>query len=116
MSLSLPFRTTWRAPIPLRRELIVLAAALAFGLLAAPPLVWIAGSRALGPYAGGGLGAFLASFYRSLARGTFAYWMVALGPYLVVLLVRALLAIPRPGGGRLNLRGMTPLSRKPTDQ
>lgn len=95
MSLSLPLQTALRVPIPIRRELIVLAAALLFGLVAAPLLVWLAGSRTLGPYAGGGVGSFLAAFYRSLASGSFAYWMVAVGPYLIVLVVRALVGIGR---------------------
>jgi len=84
-----------RVPIVIRRELILLAAAFVFGLVAAPPLVWLAGSHALGPYAGGGLGSFLAAFYRSLASGTFGYWMIALGPYLIALVLRAMLSIGR---------------------
>jgi hypothetical protein len=95
VSLSLPLQTALDAPFSLRRELIVLAAALVFGLLAAPPLVWVVGSRALGPYAGGGIGSFLASFYRGLASGTFGNWMIALGPYLLALVLRALLGIGR---------------------
>jgi hypothetical protein len=100
MSRSLPLQsaleqTALRVPISIRRELIVLAAALGFGLVAAPLLVWLAGSHALGPYAGGGLGSFLAAFYRSLASGTFGYWMIAVGPYLIALVVRAMLGIGR---------------------
>jgi hypothetical protein len=98
MSLSLPLQSALqqavlRVPTPIRRELILLAAAFVFGLVAAPPLVWLAGSHTLGPYAGGGLGSFLAAFYRSLASGTFGYWMIAVGPYLIALVVRALFSI-----------------------
>ena len=100
MSLSLPLQsalqqTVLRVSTSVRRELILLAVAFAAGLVAAPPLVWLAGSHALGPYAGGGLGSFLAAFYRSLASGTFGYWMIALGPYLIALVVRAMLGIGR---------------------
>jgi len=95
MSLPLALQTILRAPISIRRELAVLAAALFAGVVVAPPLVWVAGSRALGPYAGGGIGAFLAAFYRGLASGAFGFWMVALGPYLLALVVRALAGIGR---------------------
>jgi hypothetical protein len=94
MSLSPP-RTTPRAPISVPLELAVLAGALLFGLLAAPLLVWVVGSRDLGPYAGGGIAAFLTRFYRGIASGTFGNWMIALGPYLMLLIVRALVGIVR---------------------
>lgn len=105
MSLSSPLHASLRVPISVHRELVVLAAGLIFGLAAAPPLVWAVGSKALGPYAGGGIGSFLAAFYRGLGSGTFGYWMIVLGPYLVALLARALIG--------LNSRRMIPLSRKP---
>ncbi|MGH8221159.1 MAG: hypothetical protein ACREUT_21710 [Steroidobacteraceae bacterium] len=97
MSPSSPLQTTLRIPISMRREIILLAAALVFGLVAAPPLVWLAGSHTLGPYAGDGIGSFLAAFYRGLASGTFGYWMIAVGPYLIALLVRALVGVVRGG-------------------
>ena len=95
MSLSLALQTALHLPIPIRRELILLAAALVLGLVAAPPLVWMWGSRALGPYGGGGIGSFLAAFYAGLARGTFGYWMIAIGPYLIALVVRSLIGVGR---------------------
>jgi hypothetical protein len=100
MSQPLAIQHALRAPMPIRRELLVLAAALAFGVLAVPPLLWVVGSRALGPYAGGGIGAFLASFFRGLASGTFGFWMVALGPYLLTLVARALGGLARGSAGR----------------
>jgi hypothetical protein len=100
MSLSLPLQSALqqavlRVPNSIRREFILLVAAFVFGLVVAPPLVWLAGSHTLGPYAGGGLGSFLAAFYRSLASGTFGYWMIVVGPYLIALVVRALFGIGR---------------------
>lgn len=100
MSLSSTLPPALRVPVSMRRELIVLAAALAFGAVAIPPLLWLAGSRALGPYAGGGLAAFFASFYRGLASGTFGFWMAALGPYLIALVVRALIGTVRGAAAR----------------
>ena len=44
---------------------------------------------------GGGIGSFLAAFYAGLARGTFGYWMIAIGPYLIALVVRSLIGVGR---------------------
>ncbi|HTW37961.1 MAG TPA: hypothetical protein VMD49_05270 [Steroidobacteraceae bacterium] len=82
-------------PGALRRELLLLGAALACGVLAVPPLLWVAGPRALGPYAGGGVTAIVANFFRGLASGSIAFWLVALGPYLVLTALRALVALLR---------------------
>jgi hypothetical protein len=78
-----------------RRELIILGAALVFGVLAVPPLLWVAGPRLLGPYPGGGAGAIVANFFRGLASGSMGSWSVALGPYLVLMALRALIAVAR---------------------
>jgi hypothetical protein len=79
----------------LRRELIILGAALAFGVLAVPPLLWLAGPRFLGPYPGGGPGAIVANFFRGLASGESGFWIIALGPYLILTALRALIALVR---------------------
>jgi hypothetical protein len=79
----------------LRRELIFLAGALAFGVLAVPPLLWLVGARALGPYPGGGMSAMVTNFFRGLASGSLAFWVVALAPYLLISLLRALIALAR---------------------
>jgi hypothetical protein len=81
--------------VAIRRELILLAVALGFGVLAVPPLLWLAGARALGPYPGGGVGAIVANFFRGLATGSLGFWVVALGPYLLLTVLRALIAIAR---------------------
>jgi hypothetical protein len=78
-----------------RRELIVLGVALLLGLLLVPLGIDLVGPRALGPYAGGGLGAFLAHFYRGLGSGFLGFWMVALGPYVMILAARALIWLIR---------------------
>ncbi len=79
----------------LRRELLILAGALAFGVVLIPPLLWLGGARALGPYAGGGIGSIVANFFRGLASGSLGFWIVAVGPYLVVTILRALIALAR---------------------
>ncbi len=77
------------------RELLILLSALAFGLLAIPPLLWFVGHRTLGPYADGGVEALAQNYFRGLASGTLAFWVAALAPYLVVLLLRALYVFAR---------------------
>ncbi|MGH8148638.1 MAG: hypothetical protein ACRETB_01490 [Steroidobacteraceae bacterium] len=77
------------------RELLMLLCALAFGFVAMPPLLWFAGRRALGPYAGGGVEALAENFFQGLKSGTLGFWVVALAPYCIVLLVRALAGIAR---------------------
>lgn len=79
-----------------RRELIVLLVGIVLGVVLAPIATFLVGSRVLGPYAGGpGLPALMASFLRGLAAGGLAYWVIALGPYLFLLLLRALAAALR---------------------
>ncbi len=95
MSSSPPPPESWSLPATVRRELVILAVALGFGVLVVPPLLWLAGSRGLGPYAGGGMGALVESFFRGLAGASLAFWIVALAPYLITLVVRALVGIAR---------------------
>jgi hypothetical protein len=95
MSFLAPSRDATGLVGALRRELIALGASLAVGLLLVPPLLWLAGARALGPYSGGGIAALFANFFRGLASGSLAFWLVALGPFLVLTVLRALLAVAR---------------------
>jgi hypothetical protein len=73
-----------------QREVLTLALCLAVGLLIMPLLIWLVGSLQLGPYANGGLGSLLRDYYLALAQGSLAYWLVALGPYAAVWLLRLL--------------------------
>jgi hypothetical protein len=81
-----------RALPPLRRELLVLGAAVLFAILILPSLIWSAGQIFLGDYirsptgtpTGGPLALTL-----DLLGGVVAlspgYWIVLLGPYLLLL-------------------------------
>jgi len=87
----------------LRRELLILGIALACGLLAIPLLIWVVGNRILGPYthtqdptAGTGPMRLLADYFGGLAHGSIIFWCVAVGPYILVTLARALYAFVRP--------------------
>jgi hypothetical protein len=83
-----------------RRELIILAAALLWGLVPMPLLIWVAGNRVLGPYAHGqnthaGPFALLADFFVGLAHGSAVFWAVALGPAVLLVLLRLFLRAVR---------------------
>ena len=83
-----------------RRELIILAAELLFGLIAMPFLIWFAGSRVLGPYTHGdnphaGPVALAGDFLLGLVHGSAVFWFVAVGPALLLSLVRLFVALLR---------------------
>ncbi len=84
-----------------RREAAILAGALAFGLLVLPFLIWLVGHRALGPYTHGdnprGLGAItlFSDYLSGLAHGWIGYWVVALGPAVLLIGARLWLALVR---------------------
>lgn len=76
-----------------RRELVIFALELLFGLLAMPFLIWFGGSRVLGPYIHGsnahaGPFALAGDFLLGLVHGSTVFWFVALGPALLLSLVR----------------------------
>jgi hypothetical protein len=94
-----------RVPPRLRRELILLGALLLFGLIGMPLLTWMAGNRWLGPYTHelnlhAGPLALLQDFLLGLLHGSAVFWVVALGPAALVLLVRLLVHLVRISGRR----------------
>lgn len=100
-------RESFQALPGTRRQLLFLGAALALGLFVMPFLIWVAGSRVLGPYAHGqdthaGPFALLADYYLGLFHGSAVFWAVALGPVALVLLIRGFVmlwrALPPPRG------------------
>ncbi len=79
-----------------QRVLILYAAALLFGVLGVPFLIWLAGNRVLGPYTHGqnlhaGPFALLGDFFTGLVHGSAVFWAVALGPAVMLLLLRLFL-------------------------
>ena len=79
----------------LARELLVLAAALAFGLLILPPVIWIGGRLVLGEYIRdpltgqtGGPFALWLDYLQGLAQGSPGYWLAFAGLYVIYLVVR----------------------------
>ncbi len=93
-------RDTYTAQPRVRRELIVYGSALLIGLILMPFLIWFAGNRVLGPYTHGqnphaGPFALFADFVVGLAHGSAVFWAVALGPVLLLLLIRLLVWLYR---------------------
>lgn len=95
----------WRALSRLQRELIIFAAELVCGLVVVPLLIWVAGNRVLGGYTHGtnphaGPGALLGDFFAGLGNGSTVFWLVALGPAILVSLVRACVHLLRSGSAK----------------
>jgi hypothetical protein len=86
-----------------RRTLILSGAALLFGAFGMPFLLWLVGSHVLGPYTHGqnthaGPMALLGDFLVGLGHGSAVFWAVALGPLVLLLLVRLLVMLVRGTG------------------
>jgi len=59
-----------------------------------PLLIWVVGNRILGPYSHGsnlhaGPMALLGDFYEGLSKGWLSYWVVAVGPLIIIVIARA---------------------------
>jgi hypothetical protein len=88
--------------------LIIFGGAVLVGLVGVPLLIWVVGNRILGPYTHGtnlhaGPMALLGDFYDGLSKGWPSYWIVGLGPLVIVVVARAAweLIVPkreRPSG------------------
>ncbi|HEY6455198.1 MAG TPA: hypothetical protein VIY90_07935 [Steroidobacteraceae bacterium] len=72
----------------LRRELLWVLIGLVVGLLLLPPAIWLIGSRVFGPYAAGNARDLVDHFYRGLTQGQQAPWIVVLGPYVAIVVLR----------------------------
>jgi len=72
------------------RELVIFAVCLLAGVAGLPALAFVIGQLVLGPYAGGGVGAIIANEFRGLGAAAWSSWVIALAPYGIVMLVRAI--------------------------
>ena len=95
MSPSLSLRGAFGTPSALRREALLLLFSLLFGALVVPIAIFMIGSRNLGGYAAGSFGAFCLHFAQGLVSGSPGFWIVAVGPYVMLQLGRALLVLLR---------------------
>ena len=90
-------RDSVRARSRTQRELMLFGLMTLFGLIVMPFLIWFASGRVLGPYTHGqnlhaGPLALVADYYTGLAHGSAVFWCVALGPAVLVLLIRVFMA------------------------
>ena len=75
----------------LRLELIVGSAWLAVGLFVVPAVIYWVGTATLGPYGeNAGLSTFYGAFFADLASGAPRAWLLALGPLVLMSLIRLL--------------------------
>jgi hypothetical protein len=73
---------------PLKFEAMTLGLALAFGLLVMPALIYLPGYYILKPYANGGPFALYWDFYKSLVELRPSSWIVLVGPFVFLSLLR----------------------------
>jgi hypothetical protein len=76
-----------------RFELIFASVWLAVGLFLLPALIFWVGIILLGPYGegqGAGMGTFYGDFFGDLAQGEVRAWALALGPLVLICLLRAI--------------------------
>jgi hypothetical protein len=88
-----------------QREGLILGLALIAGLIVMPFLIWFAGSHVLGPYTHGqnthaGPFALWSDYLLGLLHGSAVFWAVALGPAVLLVVLRLLIALLRTGGPR----------------
>ena len=76
----------------LRTELLIGSVWLAVGLFLVPAVVYLVGIKLLGPYGNDGatMSTFYGAFFADLAGGESRTWMLALGPLVLMSIVRAL--------------------------
>jgi hypothetical protein len=79
---------SWSAYRGVRRELYFTLGSLLCGLVLMPVLIWSAGHLVLGAYANGSLGPMLVDFYRGIIEPSLPFWVVALGPLVLLWVLR----------------------------
>jgi hypothetical protein len=92
----------YRTLPPLQRELVTLGLMLLFALTVLPLEIFLAGQYYLGDYIRdpsgtptGGFGALWVDYLKGIFRGSFGYWVVLLGPWLLLLAGRGLVSLAR---------------------
>ena len=71
-------------PMHPRHHKYLFLAALAFGVLVLPFLVYLTGTYVFGSYASGGALGFFGDFARGLATAQWHAWAIALGPVVIL--------------------------------
>jgi hypothetical protein len=78
----------YRQSSGVQHELVGFALCLAIGVTVMPILIYLVGSSRLGPYANGGLLALWRDYVVALVHLSLAFWLVALGPYAALWMLR----------------------------
>src|SRR5262245_60354791 len=87
----------------LRFELIFGSVWLGIGLVVLPALIFMVGITLLGPYRdGSGLGRFYVDFFGDLAEPAGRAWLIALGPLLLITVLRAVFIGTKAGPEETN--------------
>ncbi|MBV8742322.1 MAG: hypothetical protein JOZ12_11095 [Sinobacteraceae bacterium] len=91
-------RRSWSTTSAWMRESAFLGFALFLGFILMPLLIWMVGNRVLGPYTHGtnthaGPGALMNDYFTALGAGSVACWLVALGPVVILYLLRFVLYV-----------------------
>jgi hypothetical protein len=92
----------YRALPALQRELVTFGLMLLVALTLLPVAIFVAGQIFLGDYIRdpsgtpvGGLGSMWLDYLKGIASGSFGHWLVLLGPWVLLVMVRAVLAAGR---------------------
>lgn len=96
----------YRALPRLQRELATLGLMLLLAITLLPLAIWIAGQFFLGDYIRdpsgsptGGLGAFWVDYMAGILGGSPGYWMVLLGPWILLMAGRGAVVLTRRSSG-----------------
>lgn len=82
-------RAAYYAQPRLKFEATTLGLAVLFGLLVMPALIYLAGRVALGGYENGGVFSLYGDFLKGLFEPRLSNWIVLIGPFVFLSLVRA---------------------------
>lgn len=92
-----------------QRELAVLGIAAFLGFVVMPGVTWAIGIVVFKIYAGGNtVFSLYGNFYKALATGSPVFWIVAAGPYLMIMMARLLVAVFRGGSQPATAAAPTP--------
>jgi hypothetical protein len=85
-----------------RKELITAMLLLAFGIALLPALIYFVGTTVVGPFEDAyGLAGLYTNLLQALVEPQVAAWLLVVSPYLVVQLLRAVIAL-RPSRGNVS--------------
>jgi hypothetical protein len=108
-----------QAPAPrpwIVQELIWLLGSILGGLLVLPAMIYVVGTRMFGAYKGSGtgIGAFYSDFAHDLSMSNLPSWTLALGPLLMIYLLRLILGVLPMQSTWLITRWINKITRKST--